>query len=128
MKDLEKLKYAELKALAKQFGVNPNQKKSVLVELISEQYGNPINSTDVDAIMDTAYDERFVTQPAAAHNNNMNIDAKMGPDQFSKIVKEHVLLRAMVSCDMRKLYSEYIKSEVGGNTQDVINFAIKQVL
>lgn len=121
--ELENKSYAEVKEIAKENGINPNQKKHALIEAIVRLLTREDKEEKVVAKVNNIVDEVEDFLGVASETI-----LKVSKEVFFELIKTAITSKIQKEVDVHLLHKEYVKSDVGNDYTEIINWAIKKIL
>jgi hypothetical protein len=121
--ELESKSYAEIKEIAKEYQINPNQKKHVLIEAIVRLLTREDKEEQVVAKVNNIVDEVEEFLGTASE-----VLLKVSREEFFELIKTAITSKIQKDVDVTHLFKEYEKSNVGNDYTEIINWAIKKIL
>lgn len=121
--ELESKSYAEIKEIAKENKINPNQKKHVLIEAIVRLLTREDKEEQVVVKVNNIVDEVEEFLGTASE-----VLLKVSREVFFELIKTAITSKIQKDVDVSHLFKEYEKSNVGNDYTEIINWAIKKIL
>lgn len=143
MENLENLSYKDLKEMAKSYGINPTQKKTILIDLINEKISNVTDEEwepeppadahmyDIEVPKPTFIPAQIPeTVKELLFKEELDKQRKRGKLlewEFEELIYEPIISKVMKDIDVRKLYNAYIASDCGADDKVVINWVLRKI-